>query len=68
MVVQEPNRHRKPEPSEPVFPKPKAEPEPPEPFSRNRNWNRNLPFLLNCAETQKTLFAEEPPEPKTGTA
>ena len=42
-VAQEPNRNRKPEPSEPFFPKPKAEPEPPEPFSRNRN--RNRPFL-----------------------
>ena len=31
-VAQEPNRNRKPEPSEPFFPKPKAEPEPPEPF------------------------------------
>ena len=59
-------RNRKPEPSEPFFPKPKAEPEPPEPFSRN--WNRNRPFLWKCTETQKTLFAEEPPEPKTGTA
>ena len=46
----------------------KAEPEPPEPFSRHRNRNRNRPFLLKCTETQKTLFAEEPPEPKTGTA
>ena len=44
----------------------KRKPEPPEPFSRNRN--RNRPLLLNCStETQKTLFAEEPPEPKTGT-
>ena len=33
-VAQEPNRNRKPEPSEPFFLKPKAEPEPPEPFSR----------------------------------
>ena len=42
-VAQEPNRNRKPEPSEPFFPKPnfKAEPKPPEPFSRNRNRNRN---------------------------
>ena len=46
-VAQEPNRNRKPEQSEPFFPKPKAEPEPPEPFSRNRNPNRNRPFLLN---------------------
>ena len=37
-------------------------------FSRNQKRNRNLPFLLNCTETQKTLFAEDPPEPKTGTA
>ena len=51
--AQEPNRNRKPEPSEPFFPKPKAEPEPPEPPPRNRNWNRNRPFLLNCAEIQK---------------
>ena len=35
-VAQEPNRNRKPEPSEPFFPEPKAELEPPEPFSRNR--------------------------------
>ena len=48
------------------FPKPKAEPEPPEPFSRNRNRNQNLRSLLNCTETQKPRFAEEPPEPKTG--
>ena len=67
-VAQEPNRNQEPEPSEPFFPKPNAEPEPPEPFSRNRNRNRNRPFLLNCTEIQKTLFAEEPPEPKTGTA
>ena len=66
-VAEEPNRNRKPEPSEPFFPKPKAEPEPPEPFSRNRNWNRNRPLLLSSTQTQKTLFAEEPPEPKTGT-
>ena len=26
--------------------------------------NRNRPFLLNWTETQKTLFAEEPSEPK----
>ena len=44
-VAQEPNRNRKPEPSEPFFPKPKAEPEPLEPFSRNCNRNRNRPFL-----------------------
>ena len=67
-VAPEPNRNRKPEPSEPFFPKPKVEPEPPEPFSRNRNRKRNRPFLLSCTETQKTPFAEEPPEPKTGTA
>ena len=47
---------------------PETEPEPPEPLSRNRNRNRNRPFLLDCAETQKTPFAMEPPEPKTGTA
>ena len=52
-VAQEPNRNRKPEPSEPFFPEPKAEPEPPEPFSRNRNRNRNRPFLLNCTETHR---------------
>ena len=63
-VAQEPNR--KPEPSEPFFPKPKAEPEPPEPFSRNRNRNRH--FLLNCTEARKTFVAEKPPEPQTGTA
>ena len=55
-VAQEPNRNRKPEPSEPFFPKPKVEPEPPESFSRNRNRNRNSPSLLNCTETQKTPF------------
>ena len=49
-------RNRKPEPSEPFFPKPKAEPEPREPFSRNRNRNRNRPFLLNCTETKRNLF------------
>ena len=37
-------------------------------FSRNRNRNRNRPFLFNSIETQKNLFTEEPPEPKTGTA
>ena len=67
-VAQEPKGNRKQEPSEPFFPKPTAEPEPPEPFSRNRNQNRNRPFLVNCTETQKSLFAEEPPEPKTETA
>ena len=46
------------------FQKPKVEPEPPEPFFRNRN----RPFLLNCTATSKTLFVEEPQEPKTGTA
>ena len=65
-MAQEPNWNRKPELSEPFSQKPKAEPEPPEPFFRNRN--RNRPFLLNCTETQKTFFVEEPPEPKTGTA
>ena len=55
-VAQEPNWNRKPEPSEPFFPKPKAEVEPPEPFSRNRNRNRNRPFLLNCTEIQKNPF------------
>ena len=53
-VAQEPNRNRKPEPSEPFFPKPRAEPEPPEPFSRDRG--RNRPFLLNCAEIQENPF------------
>ena len=57
---------REPEPLELFLPKPKVEPEPPEPFSRNRN--RNRPSLLNCTETQKNPFAEELPEPKTGTA
>ena len=33
-----------------------------------RNRNRNRPFLLNCADAKKNLFAEEPPEPKTRTA
>ena len=50
-VAQEPNRNRKPDPSEPFFPQPKAEPEP---FSGNRN--RNRPFLLNCTEIQKNPF------------
>ena len=67
-VAQEPNRNRKPEPSEPFFPKPKAEPEPPEPFSRNRNRNRNRPSLLNCTETQKNPFGMlEPFHPQTVT-
>ena len=57
-VAQEPNRNRKPELSEPFFPKPKAVPEPPEPFSRNRNRNRNRPFLLNCTEKQKNPFCK----------
>ena len=35
-------------------------------YSRNRNRNRSRPFLLVCTETQN--FAEEPPEPRTGTA
>ena len=67
-VAQEPNRNRKPEPSEPFFLKPKAEPEPPEPFSRNRNRNRNRPFLLNSTETQKNLFYRGTAGTKTGTA
>ena len=70
-VAQEPNWNRKPEPSEPFFPKPKAEPEPPEPFSRNRHRNRNRSFLLKCAEAPKIPFLAEggePPEPTTGTA
>ena len=68
-MAQEPNRNRKPEPSEQFFPKPKAELEPPEPFSRNRNQNRNRPFLLRVLKhSKKPFFAEEPPEPKTGIA
>ena len=55
-MAQEPNRNRKPEPSEPFFLKPKVEPELPEPFSRNQNRNRNRPSLLNCTETQKAPF------------
>ena len=66
-ATQEPNRNQKPEPSEPFFPKPKAEPEPPEPFFQEPKPEPNRSLLLNCTETQKNLFAEEPPEPKTGT-
>ena len=47
---------------------PNAEPEPPEPFSRNRNRNRNRSCLLNLLKHRQTLFAEEPPDPKTATA
>ena len=54
----EPNRNRKPEPSEPFFPKPKAELEPPEPFSRNRNRNRNRPFLLNSTDNKEKLVSQ----------
>ena len=66
-------RNRKPEPetgpSEPFVPKPKAEREPPEQFSRNQKRNRDRLFLLTCTETQNNSFlAEEPPEPKIGTA
>ena len=50
---QEPNRNRKPEPSEPFFQEPKEEPEPSEPFFRNRN--RNRPFPLNNVETEKSF-------------
>ena len=50
-----------------VFPETESGTGPPEPFSRNRNRNRNRPFLLNCTEARKSLFAEEPPEPQTGT-
>ena len=55
-VAQEPSRNRKPEPSEPFFPKPKAEPEPPVPFSRNRNRNQNCSFLSNCTEKHSNLL------------
>ena len=41
-------------------------------LSRNRKRNRNRRSLLNSTETQEKIFiktsAEEPPEPKTGTA
>ena len=60
-VAQEPNRNRKPEPSEPFFPKPKSEPEPSEPFFRNRNRNWNRPILKH----RKTPF---PRGTATGTA
>ena len=53
-MAQEPNRKRKPEPSEPFSQEPNAEPEP--------------SSLLSCAETHKNPPLEEPPEPKTGTA
>ena len=58
-VAPEPNWNRKPEPSEPFFPKPKAEPEPPELFSRNRNRNRNRSFLSNCTETPKNPLPQK---------
>ena len=56
-VAQEPNRKWKPEPLEPLCPKPKADRN-----RRNRSWNRNRsstwnrPFLLNCTETHKNPF------------
>ena len=64
--AQEPNRNRKPEPSEPFSQEPNAEPEPPEPFSRNRN--RNRPLCEIVLKHRKPPSLEEPPEPKTGTA
>ena len=66
-VAQEPNRNRKPEPSEPFSQEPNAEPEPPEPFSRNRNRNRNRPLCEIVHNTEKPPSLQEPPEPKTGT-
>ena len=57
-MAQEPNWHRKPEPSEPFFQEPKEEPEPPEPFFRNRNRNRNRAFLL------KLYWSSEKPFPQ----
>ena len=54
-VAQEPNRNRKPEPSEPFSQEPNAEPEPPEPFSRNRNQNRPLCETV-LKHTKKTLL------------
>ena len=68
-MAQEPHQNRKPEPSEPFFQKPEAEPEPPEPFFRNRNRNRNRPFLSkHYWNIHKTPSKEEPSEPTTGTA
>ena len=66
-VAQEPNRNRKPEPSEPFFP-PKAEPEPPEPFPETETGTGTVLSCENLLKYTKTRFAEEPPEPKTGTA
>ena len=50
-MAQEPNRNRKPEPSEPFSQEPNAEPEPPEPFSRNQN--RNRPLCETVLNTQR---------------
>ena len=44
------------------------EPEPQNRFSGTET-GTGAPLMLNCAEThKKSLPAEEPPEPKTGTA
>ena len=67
-VAQEPNRNRKPEPSEPFLQELKVEPEPPEPFSRKRKRNRNRPLCETVLKHTKNPSLEEPPEPKTGTA
>ena len=43
-VAQEPNRNRKPEPSEPFSQEPNAEPEPQEPFSQCFQYTLNKEF------------------------
>ena len=45
-VAQEPNRNRKPEPSEPFSQEPNSEPEPPEPFSNPGVSQRPLTLIL----------------------
>ena len=58
-VAQEPNRNRKPEPSEPFSQEPNSQPEPPEPFSRNRNRNRNRPLCEIVLKHRRTPSLEE---------
>ena len=60
IVAQEPNRNRKPEPSEPFSQEPKAEPEPPELFfsgteTAKMYWYRKNPFGTVWTEKPERL-------------
>ena len=62
-VAQEPNRNRKPEPSEPFSQEPKAEPEPPEPFSRNPSCQIILKHRKALLQRNRRNRKPEPLEP-----